>query len=133
MISFLHLFLDTMAAVASALTAGLLGVFTLSAAATVKATFDTSKEAIEAIPIDEEVRAADEVKEKENDAYNKAVVWSAVPLWAKSSLLLAVGSMIACCAMLVGFSTSCFADYDLMFTSESTKVRGSRYTKFSFS
>jgi len=87
---------DTMAAVASAIIAACMGLFTLSAAGAVKDTFEKNKEKIDAIPIDEEVKAADDIAQKENDAYSKATVWSNVPLWAKIALILSVASMIAC-------------------------------------
>mmetsp|Transcript_9065 Transcript_9065/g.22249 ORF Transcript_9065/g.22249 Transcript_9065/m.22249 type:complete len:161 (+) Transcript_9065:3-485(+) len=93
-----------------------MGLFTLSAAGAVKDTFEKNKEKIDAIPIDEEVKAADDIAQKENDAYSKATVWSNVPLWAKIALILSVASMIACCGMLVAFNTHCFAEYDLMYT-----------------
>lgn len=105
-----------MAAVASAVVAGMMGFFTLSAANAVKDTFENSKDEIDAIPFDEEVKAADEIAQQKSAAYSTAVVWSKVPAWAKMSLLLSVGSMIVCVYLLAMFNTQCFAEYDLMYT-----------------
>lgn len=110
------LFADTMAAVSSACVAGVMGIFTLSAANAVKETFEKNKDKIDAIPLDEEVKMADEVAERKANAYSKAVVWSNVPFCAKVSLILSVITMILCVFMLALFTAQCFEDYDLMYT-----------------
>lgn len=79
-------------------------------------TFQNQREKINAIPIDEEVNKADELVQKQSSAYTQAVAWQNVPVWAKLCLILAVLCMVACCSLLVGFNTQCFAEYDLMYT-----------------
>lgn len=107
---------DTMATTASACIAAFMFFFMMQAAGAVKDTFQKKREEIDAIPLDEEVQKADELAAKQSAAYSQAIAWEEVPLWAKTCLILAVASMIACCILLVGFNTSCFVEYDLMYT-----------------
>lgn len=105
-----------MATAASATIAGFMLFFMMAAAGAVKDTFENRRDEIEAIAIDEEVKRADDLTAKRTVAYDQAVVWQNVPLWAKLCLVLSVGCMITCCLLLVGFNTLCFAEYDLMYT-----------------
>lgn len=107
---------DTMATAASATVAGFMFFFMMAAASAVKDTFETEREAIEAIPVDEEVKKADSLAQQRNVAYQRAIVWVNVPIWAKACLILAVATVIGCCFLLVGYSSQCFAEYDLMYT-----------------
>ena len=109
---------DTMAAVASACIAGSMFTFMMLAAGAVKDTFDNDKDKIDAIPIDEEVQKADDLAAAKAEAYTEAVAWTNVPIWAKTSLVLAVTCMILCVLLLANFNTRCFAEYDLMYTIE---------------
>lgn len=107
---------DTMAAVASACIAASIFTFMMLAAGAVKETFDKRRDEIDAIPIDEEVQKADDMAAKKEEAYSEAVAWANVPIWAKLSLISAVGCMISCFFILSRFSEQCFAEYDLMYT-----------------
>lgn len=107
---------DTMAAVASACIAASIFTFMMLAAGAVKETFDNRRDEIDAIPIDEEVQEADDRAAKKEEAYAEAVAWTNVPVWAKLSLILAVGCMISCFFLLSNFNEQCFAEYDLMYT-----------------
>ena len=105
-----------MGAVASALSAGFMFYFTLSAAAAVKDTLAKDKQVIDAIPIDEAVKEADAEVEKRSVVYRRATIWSDVPFVMKSVLILAVLAMMGCCYLLVLFNSQCFREYDLMYT-----------------
>ena len=105
-----------MATVTSAITAGAMVTFMMLAATAVKETVEKQKDKMEAIPIDEAVKQADDLALQKTEAYSHAVVWSNVPVWAKLSLLLATASMICCFFLLVGFNAHCFTEYDLMYT-----------------
>ncbi len=115
-ISFLLFFIDTMGAVSSAVAAGAMFYFTLSAATAVKNTLENDQDKIDAIPLDEEVKKADEELEKKNSVYSRVTVWNAVPLVMKAILILALLSMMGCCYLLVVFNNQCFREYDLMYT-----------------
>ena len=71
---------------------------------------------MDTIPIDEEVKQADDLAVQKSEAYSQAVVWTNVPILAKLCLLMATASMIGCFFLLVGFNTYCFTEYDLMYT-----------------
>lgn len=105
-----------MATVTSACTAGAMISFMMLAAAAVKETVEKQKDKMEAIPIDEEVKEADDLAVQKSEAYSQAVVWTNVPIIAKLCLLMATASMIGCFFLLVGFNTHCFTEYDLMYT-----------------
>ena len=74
------------------------------------------KEEVEAIPIDEEVKEADERDEAFNKAYEEVTTWDKVPILAKLTLLLSLTSMMMCSYMVQLFSTDCFAEYELTYT-----------------
>jgi len=107
---------DTMGAVASALSAGAMFYFTLSAASAVKDTLLNCKDEIDAIPIDQAVAKADADAVKWDKAHRKAVVWTNVPVLIKHALIVSVLSMMACVYLLIVFNSKCFREYDLMYT-----------------
>ena len=105
-----------MGAVTSAVAAGVMMYFSLSAATAVKICLDKDKAEIAAIPIDEAVKNADADAAKSKETYRRVTTWNALPLSMKSILILAVIAMMGCCQLLVIFSSQCFEEYDLMFT-----------------
>mmetsp|Transcript_27067 Transcript_27067/g.32809 ORF Transcript_27067/g.32809 Transcript_27067/m.32809 type:complete len:773 (-) Transcript_27067:127-2445(-) len=107
---------STMGAIASTFAAGAMFYFTLSAAAAVKHTLKNSKDAINAIPLDEAVQEANVEAEERRTTYERVTIWRDVPTHMKYVLVTAVLSMMGCCFLLVIFNESCFRDYDLMYT-----------------
>ena len=105
-----------MGAVASSIAAGAMFYFTLSAASAVKETLQNEKDKIDAIPLDEAVRKADEETERKNDVYRRITVWNGVPPLFKVLLLVSLFTMMGCCYLLVVFNSQCFREYDLMYT-----------------
>ena len=86
------------------------------AAAAVKETVETQKDKIDAIPLDEAVKEADDLAIKKRDAYTQAIVWTNIPMLVKLCLLKATAAMIGCFSLLALFNAQCFAEYDLMYT-----------------
>ena len=74
------------------------------------------KDELDAIPIDEEVKEADERDEALNKAYEEVTQWEYVPFLAKQCLLLSLGLMIICCYVVQLFASSCFVEYELTST-----------------
>lgn len=107
---------DTMGAVASAVAAGVMFAFSLSAAGAVKNTLQNDKDLIESIPLDEEVKKADEELEKKNSVYTRVTIWNTIPIGMRLILILALLTMMGCCDLLVFFNAQCFQEYDLMYT-----------------
>ena len=107
---------ETLGAVSSAVAAGAMMYFSLSAATSVKICLDKNKNEINAIPIDEAVEQADELSRKKQDIYRRVTVWNAIPLILKVVLIFSVLAMMGCCYMLVIFNSQCFEEYDLLFT-----------------
>lgn len=105
-----------MGAVSSAVAAGVMFYFTLSAASAVKNTLENDKEIIDSIPLDEEVEKADEEVAKRNAVYSRVTVWNSIPFVMKMILVLALFAMMGCCYLLVVFNSQCFQEYDLMYT-----------------
>lgn len=79
-------------------------------------TVSNRKADLEAIPIDEEVRIADERDEAIRASFEEIIVWDVLPLPAKLTLLFAVVMMIVCCYLVQFFHTSCFVEYQLTYT-----------------
>mmetsp|Transcript_16023 Transcript_16023/g.30228 ORF Transcript_16023/g.30228 Transcript_16023/m.30228 type:complete len:866 (-) Transcript_16023:328-2925(-) len=78
----------------------------------------TRKSELEAIPIDEEVKAADERDEAIVHAYEEVTQWGSLPTLAKSCLTMSLISMIASCYMVQLFADQCFREYQLTYTIE---------------
>lgn len=81
-------------------------------------TVSTRQNDLDAIPIDEEVKAADERDEAIVQAYEEVTQWGSLPLWAKSILSVSLTSMIASCYMVQLFADQCFREYQLTYTIE---------------
>uniref|UniRef100_A0A7S4M5X6 Uncharacterized protein n=1 Tax=Odontella aurita TaxID=265563 RepID=A0A7S4M5X6_9STRA len=107
---------DTMGAVVSALTAGSMFFFTLSAANAIKETLAKDGDTIASIPMDEAVAKADAEAEKNQIVNRRVTAWSGVPFFMKLVLIFAVLAMMGCCYLLVLFNSQCFREYDLMYT-----------------
>ena len=71
---------------------------------------------LDAIPIDKEVKEADERDEEFNEAYEEITKWEEMPFLAKLCLLLSLGFMIICCYVVQLFADSCFVEYELTYT-----------------
>mmetsp|Transcript_27450 Transcript_27450/g.32013 ORF Transcript_27450/g.32013 Transcript_27450/m.32013 type:complete len:861 (-) Transcript_27450:1289-3871(-) len=71
---------------------------------------------LEAIPIDEEVRIADEKDEERKNAYHEVSRWETLPILAKIIMLLSLTCMITTCYMVQLFSSHCFVEYQLTYT-----------------
>jgi hypothetical protein len=74
------------------------------------------KDELDAIPIDEEVKKADEKDEAFNEAYEEVTEWDQVPFLARQCLLISLGLMIICCYVVQLFASRCFVEYELTYT-----------------
>jgi len=107
---------NTMGAIASAVAAGVMFYFTLTAAAAVKRTLKRSKDAINDIPLDKAVQEATVEAKLRRTVYERVTVWHDVPKHMKYILIMAKFSMTLCCYLLFIFNDKCFREYDLMYT-----------------
>lgn len=71
---------------------------------------------LDALPIDEAVKAADDKAEHMNKIYKEVTQWGVVPLFAKGAILLSLALVVTCCYMVLLFQSQCFAEYELTFT-----------------
>jgi len=78
----------------------------------------TRKAEVDAIPIDEEVKASEEKDEVNNQVYKEATKWSNVPWYMKIILILAVILMMGSCYLVQLYQSYCFADFTLTSTIE---------------
>ena len=74
------------------------------------------KDELELIPIDEEVKRADELDEELNKAYSEVSQWDELPTLARFILCLSLSCMIFCCYLVQLFASSCFTDYQLTYS-----------------
>lgn len=88
----------------------------ISAAFYLEKVSETYEEELEAMPYDEEVRESEIAAEERKKAYTEVTKWHTVPLWAKTTLILSLTTMITCCYMVQIFQDSCFAEYALTYT-----------------
>jgi len=70
---------------------------------------------LEAIPIDEEVKLADEKGEVRRKAYREISKWEKLPWLAKVTLILSLMSMITTCYLVQIFAADCFVEYQLTY------------------
>lgn len=108
----------TMATVFAAITALVQFGSMVVAAFFLERVMEERKEEMAALPIDEEVKRADERDEAHKEAYAEVSHWSNIPFLAKFILTLALTCMIVSCYMVQLFTTYCFRDYQLTYTIE---------------
>eukprot|EP00567_Pseudictyota_dubia_P016077 CAMPEP_0197436476 /NCGR_PEP_ID=MMETSP1175-20131217/3917_1 /TAXON_ID=1003142 /ORGANISM="Triceratium dubium, Strain CCMP147" /LENGTH=900 /DNA_ID=CAMNT_0042965775 /DNA_START=350 /DNA_END=3052 /DNA_ORIENTATION=+ len=68
---------------------------------------------INAIPIDAEVKEADDKAEYGKKVYTDVTQWAVVPKLAKFTITLSLVCMVSCCYMVQLFPSECFEDYEL--------------------
>ena len=103
----------TMVAVFAALTAIVqFGSMVIAAYFLEKAVAER-KDELDKIPIDKEVKEADDKIEAFNKAYDEVTQWEFLPGCAKYTLLFAVACMILSFDLVILFSEKCFRDYEL--------------------
>jgi hypothetical protein len=68
---------------------------------------------IESIPIDEEVREADEKAENLKSCYRNVTQWSSLPWFAKWYLRISLACIVTCSYMVQLFSSHCFTPFSL--------------------
>ncbi|GMI19889.1 hypothetical protein TrRE_jg8661 [Triparma retinervis] len=71
------------------------------------------KDALAAIPIDEEVKAADDLSAKKAKIFHKVTRWSILPRFMKLWLLSGIFFMIISCYLTMAFSGSCFEVFEM--------------------
>ncbi|GFH51182.1 hypothetical protein CTEN210_07657 [Chaetoceros tenuissimus] len=106
----------TLAAIFAAITGVVQFGSMVVAAYYLEQTVSTRGEELEAIPIDEEVREADEKDEAISNAYNQVTEWSLLPLWSKFVLGSSLATMITSCYLVQLFADKCFTEYQLTYT-----------------
>ncbi len=103
----------TLAAVFGALTAIVQFGSMVVAAFYLERVIDEKEEELDLIPIDEEVKRADERDEEHKKAYSDISQWEILPSWARFVLSLSLSCMIICCYMVQLFASYCFRDFEL--------------------
>jgi len=104
---------ETAKAISAAMAALVLFANMFFAAVYVEDTIRTRKDELDAIPIDEEVKKAEDEAERVNKAYKEVTEWKLVPWCAKATLILSMLCIIASCWMVQMFQDRCFEDYEL--------------------
>jgi len=106
----------TMATVCAAVTGIVQFGSMVVAAFFVERAVSTRTQELEALPIDQEVKDADDKLEEQTKAYIEVTQWHVVPTMAKFILYLSLTCMIISCYLVQLFSDDCFADYQLTYT-----------------
>mmetsp|Transcript_6490 Transcript_6490/g.8781 ORF Transcript_6490/g.8781 Transcript_6490/m.8781 type:complete len:846 (+) Transcript_6490:17-2554(+) len=107
---------DTAATLAAALTALVQLAALLSATKYLELTIKTRGDELDAMPIDEEVKKADDEVKAKNDAYDEASKWHKVPLCMKVALVLSVLFMVVSTYLFLLLQGLCFVEYELTST-----------------
>jgi hypothetical protein len=108
----------TMATVFAALTAFVQFGSMVVAAYFLERVIAEKQEELEQIPIDEEVKQADERDEAHREAFEEISRWDRLPALAKCTLSLSLACMIISCYLVQLFAGECFRDYQLTYTIE---------------
>lgn len=108
----------TMGAVFAAITALVQFGSMVVAAFFLERIMSERKDEIDAIPIDEDVKLADERDEARKVAYSEVTQWYSLPCLAKFCLIVSLTCMIISCYMVQFFAGFCFRDYQLTYTIE---------------
>jgi hypothetical protein len=106
----------TMATVFTAVTAFVQFGSMVVAAYYLEKVMEEMKDELDSIPIDEEVRLADEKDEEHKKAYAEVSKWEDLPGPAQLILSLSLSCMIISCYLVQLFASSCFTDYQLTYT-----------------
>jgi hypothetical protein len=73
---------------------------------------------VDSIPIDEEVKAAEEKDEEDNMVYKEVTKWPNVPFYLRVILFFSLIMMMGSCYLVQIFQSYCFADFELTSTIE---------------
>jgi len=106
----------TLATICTAITALVQFGSMVVAAFYLEKTVSNRQHELEDIPIDEEVKEADEKDEEIREKYDEVTTWKSLPLIAKVVLALSLICMITSCYMVQFFSSLCFVEYQLTYT-----------------
>jgi len=104
---------ETAKAICAAMAAVVLFTNMSLAAVYVEETYRNRKEELEALPIDLEVKAADDESEKVSGAYADVTKWHCMPLWSRATLYTSTLCVIICCWLVQMFPGYCFVKYEL--------------------
>lgn len=107
---------STFAALSAALTAFVQFGSMVVAAYFLEQAVSNEAEELEKIPIDEEVKEADEKDEIITAVYEELTEWTALPVWSKLLLLASLVTMISSCYLVQFFMSQCFTEYQLTYT-----------------
>jgi len=108
----------TVATICAAITAFVQFGSMVVAAYYLEQTVSTRQDELDAMPIDKEVKDADERSEAIESAYNEVTQWGTLPVLAKGVLGASLATMITSCYMVQLFADLCFAEYQLTYTIE---------------
>jgi hypothetical protein len=92
--------------------------FILLAAYYVEQTVSTRADELAAMPIDEEVKRADEAGLALKAAYQEVTQWKDIPAVAQVTLIISLACMITSCYMVQLFQNDAFAEFQLTYTIE---------------
>ena len=106
----------TAAAICGAVSALMLFGQSLTAIYYIERTIATRKEEIDQMPIDEEVKAAEEESKVMEASYRDVTKWEILPFWTKFLQTVSLICMIVSCYMVLLFQDWCFAEYQLTYT-----------------
>lgn len=108
----------TAATMMTALAAMVMFGFMLLAAYYVEQTVSMKADELAAMPIDEEVKKADEAGLALKEAYQEVTQWKDIPAIAQITLMISLACMITSCYMVQLFQNDAFAEYQLTYTIE---------------
>lgn len=106
----------TVATVFAAITAFVQFGAMVAAAYYLEQTISSRQEELDAVPIDEEVKAKDEGDELIRTIFEEITQWDVLPVWTKTVLSLSVITMIISCYLVQLFAAECFTEYQLTYT-----------------
>ena len=108
----------TAATMMTALAAMVMFSFILLAAYYVEQTVSMRADELAAMPIDEEVKRADEAGLALKEAYQEVTQWKDIPAVAQVTLIISLACMITSCYMVQLFQNDAFAEFQLTYTIE---------------
>ena len=103
----------TLAAILAVLTALVQFGSMVIAAYYVGQVMQTRTAEVDAIPIDEEVKASEEKDEENNRVYKEVTKWTNVPWFMKIMLIFSLILMMGSCYLVQLFQSHCFSDFTL--------------------
>jgi hypothetical protein len=108
----------TVATIFAAITAMVQFGSMVFAAYYLEQTVTNRQEELEAMPIDEEVKIADDKDAEITAVYEEVTQWNALPHWARFLLGGSLTTMIISCYLVQLFQADCFREYQLTYTIE---------------